>query len=79
MKSRKEIVENWLPRYTGVPLKDFGEYILLTNFQRYVKLFAQWHRVPVLGKDKPMSSATAGTAAGDRRVLQHSGGEIGNF
>jgi AMP nucleosidase len=60
MKSRKEIVENWLPRYTGVPLKDFGEYILLTNFQRYVKLFAQWHRVPVLGKDKPMSSATAG-------------------
>lgn len=60
MKSRKEIVENWLPRYTGVPLKDFGEYILLTNFQRYVKLFAQWHRVPVLGKDKPMPSATAG-------------------
>src|ERR1017187_8563447 len=60
MKSRREIVENWLPRYTGEPLKDFGEYILLTNFQRYVKLFAQWHRVPVLGKDKPMSSATAG-------------------
>ena len=60
MKSRREIVENWLPRYTGVPLKDFGKYILLTNFQRYVKLFAQWHRVPVLGKDKPMPSATAG-------------------
>ncbi len=60
MKSRREIVENWLPRYTGVPLKDFGEYIILTNFHRYVKLFAQWHRVPVLGKDKPMSSATAG-------------------
>ena len=60
MKSRREIVENWLPRYTGVPLKDFGEYILLTNFHRYVKLFAQWHRVPVVGKDKPMSSATAG-------------------
>jgi AMP nucleosidase len=60
MKSRRDIVENWLPRYTGVPLKDFGEYILLTNFQRYVKQFAQWHRVPVLGKDKPMPSATAG-------------------
>ena len=60
MKSRREIVENWLPRYTGVPLKDFGEYILLTNFDRYVKLFAQWHRVPVVGKDKPMPSATAG-------------------
>lgn len=60
MKTRREIVANWLPRYTGVPLKDFGDYILLTNFQHYVKLFAQWHRVPVHGKDKPMPSATAG-------------------
>lgn len=60
MKTRREIVENWLPRYTGVPLEEFGDYILLTNFQRYVKLFAQWHRVPVRGKDKPMPSATAG-------------------
>lgn len=60
MKSRKEIVENWLPRYTGVPLDGFGDYILLTNFDHYVKLFAQWHRVPVQGKDKPMPSATAG-------------------
>ena len=60
MKNRREIVENWLPRYTGVPLSKFGEYILLTNFDRYVQLFAQWHRVPVMGKDKPMSSATAG-------------------
>jgi AMP nucleosidase len=60
MITRRKIVENWLPRYTGVPLKDFGEYILLTNFQHYVKLFAQWHRVPVQGRDKPMPSATAG-------------------
>ena len=60
MKSRREIVENWLPRYTGVPLKGFGDYILLTNLQRYVKLFAQWHHVPIQGKDKPMPSATAG-------------------
>ena len=60
MKTKKQIVDNWLPRYTGVPLKDFGRYILLTNFQNYVKLFAQWHRVPVQGKDHPMPSATAG-------------------
>ena len=60
MKSRREIVQNWLPRYTGVPLKKFGDYILLTNFQRYVQLFAQWHRVPVVGRDQPMMSATAG-------------------
>jgi len=60
MNNRKQIVENWLPRYTGVPLNKFGDYILLTNFDYYIKLFAQWHRVPVLGKDKPMPSATAG-------------------
>ncbi len=60
METKKQIVENWLPRYTGVPLKDFGRYILLTNFQQYVKLFAHWHRVPVMGKDRPMPSATAG-------------------
>ena len=60
MKTRREIVANWLPRYTGVPLNKFGGYVLLTNFDRYVQLFAQWHRVPVMGKDKPMTSATAG-------------------
>jgi AMP nucleosidase len=60
MKSRREIVENWLPRYTGVPLAEFGAYILLTNFDRYVRLFAQWHGVKVRGADKPMPSATAG-------------------
>jgi len=60
LKTRRDIVKNWLPRYTGVPLEEFGHYILLTNFDQYVKLFAQWHRVPVRGKDKPMMSATAG-------------------
>ena len=59
MESRDAIVENWLPRYTGVPLEHFGQYILLTNFQNYVNLFADWHKVPVLGTDKPMPSATA--------------------
>jgi AMP nucleosidase len=60
MKTRRDIVANWLPRYTGVPLKEFGDYILLTNFHHYVNLFAKWHRVPVHGKDKPMPNATAG-------------------
>src|SRR5688500_13338379 len=59
MKTRRDIVANWLPRYTGLPLAKFGGYILLTNFHYYVKLFAQWHRVPLLGKDKAMPSATA--------------------
>jgi AMP nucleosidase len=59
METKKNIVENWLPRYTGVPLKGFGRYILLTNFDRYVDLFANWNRVPVHGRSKPMASATA--------------------
>src|SRR6185295_3568232 len=59
METKKKIVENWLPRYTGVPLKQFGRYILLTNFDRYVELFARWNRVPVEGRGKPMTSATA--------------------
>ncbi len=59
METKKKIVENWLPRYTGVPLKGFGRYILLTNFDRYVELFANWNRVPVHGRGKPMTSATA--------------------
>lgn len=59
MKTKKEIVENWLPRYTGVKLQDFGRYILLTNFSTYVRKFAEWHNVPVMGEDKAMLSATA--------------------
>ncbi len=59
MKTKEEIVTNWLPRYTGVPLNEFGEYILLTNFINYVTMFAQTYNVEVRGLDKPMPSATA--------------------
>jgi len=58
MKSKKEIVENWLPRYTGTNLEDFGKYILLTNFNNYVEFFAEQHNVEVNGKDKAMPNAT---------------------
>jgi AMP nucleosidase len=59
MKTKEEIVNNWLPRYTGEKLENFGKYILLTNFSNYVTLFAEWHNVAVIGKDKPMQCATA--------------------
>lgn len=59
MKSKEEIVNNWLPRYTGVPLDEFGKYILLVNFSNYVHLFAKKHNVEVQGLDRPMCSATA--------------------
>ncbi|MCA1746677.1 MAG: AMP nucleosidase, partial [Bacteroidales bacterium] len=41
MKTKKEIVSNWLPRYTGNPLEDFGDYILLTNFHNYMEIFCK--------------------------------------
>lgn len=59
MKNKKDIVENWLPRYTGLKLEEFGRDILLTNFDNYVKKFAEWHNVEVCGHDKAMLNATA--------------------
>jgi AMP nucleosidase len=59
MKSKQEIVENWLPRYTKRPLNEFTDLILLTNFNNYVELFAEWNKVPVLGRDGTMLNASA--------------------
>ncbi|MEW9622684.1 AMP nucleosidase [Rhodanobacter geophilus] len=59
MKEKHEIVANWLPRYTGTAPEQFGQHILLTNFGRYVDLFADWHGVEVRGRDRPMPNATA--------------------
>jgi len=59
MRTKEEIVQNWLTRYTGLPLDKFGEYILLTNFRYYVDLFAQLHQVSIVGEDKEMLNATA--------------------
>ncbi len=59
MKTKAEIVNNWLPRYTGEKLENFGEYILLTNFSNYVKLFASWNNVNIVGLDRLMQCATA--------------------
>jgi AMP nucleosidase len=59
MKTKKEIVDNWLPRYTKRPLEDFGKHILLTNFNQYVNLFAEKFNVPVIGRDGNMPNATS--------------------
>jgi AMP nucleosidase len=58
MKTKEEIVNNWLPRYTGKKIEDFGSYILLTNFAGYVKLFSEWNHVEIDGLNRPMQSAT---------------------
>jgi len=60
LKNKADIVRNWLPRYTGRPLNEFGKFILLTNFSNYLNLFSVWHNnAPVIGLDKPMQSVSA--------------------
>jgi AMP nucleosidase len=58
MKERLEIARNWLPRYTGMPLDDFGDYILLTNFQNYLERFAERFKCDISGEGRPMQAAT---------------------
>jgi AMP nucleosidase len=58
LKTKEEIVSNWLPRYTGKPINEFGKHILLTNFSGYVKMFAEWNDVEIEGQDRPMQTAT---------------------
>lgn len=60
MKTKKDIVLNWLPRYTGTKIEDFGRYILLVNFTKYLELFAEMNDVEIKGLDRSMPSATAG-------------------
>jgi len=59
MKTKEEIVANWLPRYTGRALEEFDDYILLTNFHMYVDLFADKFGIPITGENKNMPNASA--------------------
>ena len=55
---RVEIARDWLPRYTGMPLEQFGDYILLTNFSDYVDRFSKKFNCEVMGQGKPMQACT---------------------
>lgn len=59
MKTKKEIVDNWLPRYTGRKLSEFTPYILLTNFNHYLDLFSTWYDVPIVNKEGNMPNCIA--------------------
>lgn len=59
MKTKEEIVNNWLPRYTANKLEDFGKYVILTNFNQYLDLFCELQGSKVLNWDKPMPTANA--------------------
>ena len=58
MESKEDIVKNWLPRYTGMPLEDFGKHILLTNFKGYMEHFCEMTGAEVADKTKGMTAAS---------------------
>lgn len=58
MKTKLEIAKNWLPRYTGTQIDEFGDYMLLTNFHNYVERFADRFNCEIKGIGKPMQTAT---------------------
>jgi AMP nucleosidase len=59
MKTKEEIVTNWLPRYTDTPVEAFGKYILLTNFISYVHDFARMENAEIRGLHRPMQTVTS--------------------
>ena len=59
MKTKHEIIVNWLPRYTGLKKSEIGDYILLTNFQHYLNEFSQINNCKIKGLDKAMPNASA--------------------
>ena len=58
MLTKTQITRNWLPRYTGMPLKKFGKYILVTNFGDYVRRFAEKFDCKIYGEDRAMQAST---------------------
>lgn len=56
--TKLDLAKNWLPRYTGMPVDKFGDYILLTNFDYYIQRFARLFDCALYGEDRPMQAAT---------------------
>lgn len=59
MKTKKEIISNWLPRYTGNALENFGKYILLTNFQSYLEMFCEEMNTEIVDDNAVMPCANS--------------------
>ncbi len=58
MITKLALAQDWLPRYTGMPLEEFGSSVLLTNFRGYVRKFADKFDCELHGEDRPMQAAT---------------------
>lgn len=57
MKTKEEIVKNWLVRYTGAELEQFSEHIILTNFDDYLEHFAEKYDAKIIDSSKAMPTA----------------------
>ncbi len=58
MISKVELAKEWLPRYTGMPLDKFGDYILLTNFHNYFLDFVERFGSDIYGAGRFMQATT---------------------
>ena len=58
MVTKLDIAKDWLPRYTGMELEEFGKHILLTNFGEYVQKFSDRFNCKIRGEGHPMQAAT---------------------
>ncbi|NGX60550.1 MAG: AMP nucleosidase [Chlamydiae bacterium] len=43
-----QIARDTLERYSGSEVSRFGSYVLLTNFSRYIRMFAEIYQVPLM-------------------------------
>ena len=57
-KDRLTIIKDWLPRYTGMEIDEFGDYVLLTNFAEYISRFSEMFGCDIRGESRPMQAAT---------------------
>jgi len=58
MVSKIDITRDWLPRYTGMEIDEFGDYVLLTNFKSYLTDFASQFDAEIKGEDRTFQAAT---------------------
>jgi AMP nucleosidase len=56
--ARLDIAKDWLPRYTGMSIDEYGDYVLLTNFSDYLEKFAARFDCEIKGRGRPMQAAT---------------------
>jgi AMP nucleosidase len=63
-KERDKIIRDCLERYTGSEIKDFQPYILLTNFRKYLTIFADHFKNDAIQCDGGMFQVVHSPSAG---------------